>query len=129
MLLASSGMEFPEHLQHAISLASMRAKLLFDTYHWIWADSPNPPTIKRIEEIYTRLTENVLQQAIQVENGQTVNCGNSMSGRLHVELVDEHWTFSVQVAGAWNFSLEEDEKAKPPFQVANAEELGLIESD
>jgi hypothetical protein len=123
-------MEFPEHLQHAISLASMRAKLLFDTYGWTWADDlHHPPTVKRIEEIYTHLAENVLHQAMQVENGETVNCGNSMSGRLQVELVDDHWTFSVQVAGAWNFPLEEDEKAKPPFKVANAEELGLIESD
>ena len=122
-------MEFPEHLQHAISLASMRAKLLFDTYHWTWLNDHTPPSVKLIEEVYTHLAESVLQQAIQVENEQTVNCGNSMSGRLRVELVDEHWSFGVEVAGAWNFPLEEHEKHKSALKVANADQLGLTESD
>jgi hypothetical protein len=122
-------MELPEHLQHAISLASMRAKLLFDTYHWVWVGSPDPPTIKRIEEQYTILVEDVFQQAMQVENGETVNCGNADSGRLRVELVTEHWSFGVEVAGAWADGSESYDVVKTAPKVANVAELGLTESD
>jgi hypothetical protein len=122
-------MELPENLQHAISLASMRAKLLFDTYHWTWTDPHNPPTVKQIEELYIRLTTDVLAMAMEVEDGKTVNCGNMMSGRLRVELIDEHWSFGVEVAGAWNGGLNYVEKERETINVVNVAELGLIESD
>jgi hypothetical protein len=90
-------MEISKAMRAAIQTAAMRAKLLFDTYKWTWSDNNAPPTVKEIVETYLDMVNDVWEESMRVEDGETVGNGSVMKGRLTCEYVDEQWTFGIEL--------------------------------
>ena len=123
-------MELSKAVQEAIQSAAMKAKLLFDTYHWTWSfpEGSRVPTVKEIVGTYTMAVDDVWQQAMKVENGVTVGKGNMMAGRLTCEFVDEEWSFGIMLSTSRDFEGEDverepDEHGFPKRVLANARQL------
>lgn len=116
-------------VRHALALASSRAKLLFDTYHWTWSDSVgvvSVPSVKEIEETYLRLASSIMSQK-EGTNPEANPIGNANSGRLRVEYVDEVWTFSVDVGWATEDDVLSDEDSQyKDLRIVNQEALGVL---
>ena len=94
-------MEISKAMKAAIQTAAMRAKLLFDTYHWTWGSEPQGdrvPSVLEIVNVYAEMVNEVWAEAMKVENGETVGTGNAMQGRLTCEYADKQWTFGVELA-------------------------------
>ena len=122
-------MEIPKHLYATIQLAAVRAKLIFDTYGWTWMLEKKPPTAKEIMETLISMVEDVLRQANEIVDGKPVGSGNAMTGRLHVEFVDDQWIFSVQIADTFGASNDDESRYEDPkvaeLNLANLAEMGI----
>ena len=121
-------MEFSNAMKAADQAAAVKAKLLFDTYHWTWLKSDAPPSVNEIVETYLDMADHVWRQAIQVVDGETVGSGNAMRGRLTCEFVDEVWSFGVLLSSTFTDEpivgeVERDENGLPKKTLANAKQL------
>lgn len=102
-------MDISKDMQNAIQNAAMKAKLLFDTYHWTWGEN-SVPSVKEIVDTYTEMVNEVWEQACAVVGGETYGKGNVMKGRLTCEFVDEEWSFGIMLATTFNDDREDDEE-------------------
>lgn len=104
--------EIQEYVNRSITLAAVRAKLLFDTYQWVWA-SPRVgvPTVREIEEMYLMLAQKAQEEGV-------VKCG-----RLVVDYADDIWTFGVELADTSNDE-PIDDSVRSVGSLANSIELG-----
>jgi hypothetical protein len=121
-------MEITKTMRATIQAAAMKAKLLFDSYHWTWADNNVPPSVKEIVDVYLEMVDEVWEQAMAVEDGETVGKGNVMKGRLTCEYVDEQWTFGIELASTIDGDEEEseeetDDNGLPKRVLANHKQL------
>lgn len=104
-------MELPKKAEHAITLASVRAKLFFDTYRWEWESGV--PSVKQIEDTYKELAVEAFNDAVKGLPGIV------STGRLSVNYTNDDWTFQVDIADTYDYSLESNSSRK----LANSLEL------
>lgn len=109
----SDEVELPKEVKSAITLASVRAKLLFDTYQWKW--TLGVPTVKEIEDLYIRL-------AMDLKIAKEYEVESTASGRLFVSCPDGIWMFQILLADTIDYGSD-----LAPSALANATELGLEE--
>lgn len=92
-----SQFQFTDHMNAIIQSAALKAKFLFDTYHWTWSNN-EVPSIGDIIQTYELLVQSCWQQSSQIENGEEIGSGNASTGHLTVEFVDYVWVFGIQLS-------------------------------
>lgn len=119
-------MEIPKSVRSSIKLASMRAKLLFDTYNWTWGND-KVPTISEIEEQYIYLASTACDFKDGTNKQDPSVCA---TGRLVVEYLEGSWTFSLELAAGYD---DEDgvlDMSSPTTpKLANTSELGYVSNN
>jgi hypothetical protein len=115
-------LELSKEMKTAIMTGAMKAKLLFDTYHWEWAEG-GVPTAMKIVETYTKMVNDVWEQAMEIEDGEMAGLGSVMTGRLTCEYGDNHWQFGILLATAFDDTGDEAANEEKP-KIANSKELG-----